>query len=376
MCFAAFILARNRGRQRSSGLGVGKTSDRNRSFFAILTLLTLVVAACSDGSASPAATAGVTASAGRSSADLTEAGLLAAAKKEGSVTVYLVAAVYEPLLNGFKAKYGIDVNNFRGATGPVQAKIDGELLSGVVLADVIDLAGVKAVMDGYVRNDHLAEIGDLPAAKSFPKEWITKNYAFVQLLHYELVYNTNKIREGEIKTWTDAVNPKWTGQMAAIDPSISPTAQGTYLFLQEKLGDDFIRKFADLKPTLYGAAGTAAQAVAAGEKSIGLMIISSVLAPLKSTKAPIASIAMNPTTGVWHYAAVLKKAAHPNAARLFMNYLLSPEGQTQFNAQGSGASPLAGLRDVAVVPNTYQPINEDYPAAQRARIMQLLGLAK
>jgi iron(III) transport system substrate-binding protein len=305
------------------------------------------------------------------------AALVAAAKKEGSVTFYTTAveSQYSATIKAFKNTYGIDVVVFRAPTAALQTKFEGELATGAVQADVLDYSGAKAAMDAMTKQGVFANLADLPAWQAFPKEWRTDTYAYTSLLTYAVPYNTTKIRAAELQSWQDVVSDKWKGKIILIDPLVSPTTSGLVVFLDQKLGDAFIAKLATLQPALATGGEPAAATIAAGDAWIGAILPTNVVESLKAKGAPIDYWIPNPTTGVWHYTAAVTRGKNPNAGRLFMDFLLTKEGQAAYNNTSSGASALEGVPGVAKVPATYQPLDETYPAAERTRVHNLL-LAK
>jgi iron(III) transport system substrate-binding protein len=273
----------------------------------------------------------------------------------------------------FTAKYGIEATAFRAATGPLQVKFQAEVSANNIQADVVQLTGVQSVMDTFASQGVWMDLTSLPAWKAYPTKSRTNTYAMVSGFYYEVAYNTDLVKASQLNTWNDLVDPRWKGRVAALDPSLSSSAQGIYVFLHEKLGDDFIRKMAALQLNFASGSTQAASSVAAGDKALAFGVASIGLNTLKMKGAPIDGWRPNPIPGNWHYAAATAKGPHPNAAKLFMNFLMSPEGQAAINNSGSGISPLPNVKGADSIPAGYEPLNENYSTEERNRVMQLLG---
>jgi ABC-type Fe3+ transport system substrate-binding protein len=266
-----------------------------------------------------------------------DAALVAAATKEGQLVWYstlIVNQITRPLALAFEKKYpGIKVQYSRQPSTAVALKISAEAQAGRIQADVFDGTNTILTLEpaGLVQ-PYLVE-----SAKHYPPEyrdpkgyWTTMNVYFLTT-----AYNTDLVKGADIpKTFDDLLNPKWQGRMAW---TTDPTSAGAPGFIQnilalkgEKAGMAYLEKLAAQKPVNVPASlRVVLDKVIAGEFPIGLMIFDHHVAISAAKGAPVAWIKMEPVVSTSNLISIVKGAPHPNAARLFLEYVLSDEGQRE-----------------------------------------------
>ena len=149
-----------------------------------------------------------------------------------------------------------------------------------------------------------------------------------QVNHVGLVliaYNKDKVSEAEApKSWKDLLDPKWKGKVAVGHPAFSGYV-GTWAVMLKKLyGWDYFEKLEKSKPQIGRSIQDTVTMLNAGERVVGASPQATSLIS-KSRGNPIGLI--YPTDGtliVPSPSMILKNAPHPNAAKLFMEYLTSP----------------------------------------------------
>jgi ABC-type Fe3+ transport system substrate-binding protein len=264
--------------------------------------------------------------------------LIAAARKEGEVVWYttqIISQLVRPVTAAFEKKYpGIRVRSTRANASETAVKILNESRAGRLQADVFD--GTTTVVplkaEGYV----LQWLPD--AAKDYPPEvkdpegyWIANN-----LFVITPGYNTSHIPRGkEPRTLQDLLNPALRGKMAW---NGFPTSSGVGGFIgtvltemgQEK-GMAYLRQLSKQNiANLRGSAREVLDQVIGGEFSLALQIFNHHAVISAKKGAPVDWIAMEPATVTLSTMSVLKQAPHPNAAKLFMDFVISREGQEVF----------------------------------------------
>jgi iron(III) transport system substrate-binding protein len=137
-------------------------------------------------------------------------------------------------------------------------------------------------------------------------------------------------------------------------------------------GDEFLKGLAAQNPTWTQSVVPGAQSLASGAAGLQIPAIHAVILTLIGQGAPIKELTPDRTTGVETLAAVTAEAPHPNAARLLLNYVLTPEGQAVLNANST--SPLPNIPGTMPLPSQYvsPPIAD--AAAQADQLTSLLGL--
>jgi ABC-type Fe3+ transport system substrate-binding protein len=267
-------------------------------------------------------------------ANAADSALVDAAKKEGHVVWYttlIVNQAVRPLVAAFQEKYpGIEVSYSRADSGPTALKILNEARAGKVQADIFDGTGTvpPLVQAGLVAN-FLPDNADKypPELKDPQGHWIAINLYFLTP-----GYNTQLVPKDEApKTLNDLLDPKWKGKMAW---STSATAgSGTFIgrileTMGETRGMDYLTALAKQDVVNVDASGrTVLDQVIAGEYPLALEIFNHHAALSAAKGAPVDWIKMTPVSAPISVASLLKDAPHPNAARLFLDFLASEDGQ-------------------------------------------------
>jgi ABC-type Fe3+ transport system substrate-binding protein len=264
-----------------------------------------------------------------------DSALIAAAKREGTVVWYTTQIVDQfarPAAAAFEKLYpGIRVSLSRTNATTAAIKILNENRAGKNQSDVFDgtVTVVPLKKDGYV----LKYIPD--AVKSWPAEYRDPEGYWVATNIYVLTpaYNTRLIPPGsEPKTYQSLLDPRFRGKMlwgVSLSSSAAVGFIGTVLDqMGEAKGMDYLRGLR--KQNIAGSDVSARQIldqVIAGEYAIALQIFNHHAVISAKKGAPVKWIPMQPATGVLSVVSIPKSAAHPNAAKLFENFLVSPVGQ-------------------------------------------------
>jgi iron(III) transport system substrate-binding protein len=160
---------------------------------------------------------------------------------------------------------------------------------------------------------------------------------------YVIVYNTNMVTGDAVpRGWDDLLNPRWQGRTGTWLIS-HPFAQLTKAW-NEQRATEFTERYARLNPMLFRSTFTLAQQIAAGELPIGLGLWHASQ-PVIARGAPVALVALEPTVTTSIWTAVARNAPNPNSARLFVAWLLTPEGARAYeDATQRGSALVEGTR--------------------------------
>lgn len=159
---------------------------------------------------------------------------------------------------------------------------------------------------------------------------------------YVIVYNRNLVPADAVPTgWDDLLNPRWQGRVGAWLIS-HPFAQLAKAW-NEQRAVDYTERFSRLNPMLFRSTFTLAQQIAAGELPIGLGLYHATQ-PVIARGAPVSVVPLEPTVTTSIWTAVARNAPNPNSARLFVAWLLTPEGALAYEQ--------ATQRGSALVPGT------------------------
>jgi iron(III) transport system substrate-binding protein len=264
-----------------------------------------------------------------------DAKLVANAKREGTVTMYTSLAPTEsgPLAKAFEAKYGIKVELWRGLSDGVVQRVVNEARAKRHVVDVVETNGPE--MEILARERLLAEfysphIADLPAGM-IPKhrQWMPDRVNF-----FVVAYNTQKVNAADIPKHIEGfLDPKWKGRIA-IELTDAEWMGGLVNAMGEARGMAFFKKLSEMKPDVRKGHILLAQLISAGEVDVGLTIYNANAQSLKQRGSPIDWVAVEPTLARPQGVAVARNAAHPHAAALLADFMISPEAQNMLNHMG------------------------------------------
>ncbi|MEA2906938.1 MAG: iron(III) transport system substrate-binding protein [Alphaproteobacteria bacterium] len=258
--------------------------------------------------------------------------LVEAAKKEGTLTFYTSMQTPEsgPLAAAFERKYGIKVSLWRATSDQVLQRAITEARGRRDTLDVVETNAPE--VEALGREQVTAEY-DSPHFADFPEWALPAHHKWVSARAnlWVVAFNTNKVKRAEIPaTYEGFADPKWKGKIA-IESTDQDWMYAVISFLGQERGMEMFRKLSAMKPDMRLGHALLAELIAAGEVPVGLTTYSGNADSVKKKGAPVDWVAVEPVVGRPQALAVAKNAPHPNAALLFVDFLLSPEGQKLLN---------------------------------------------
>lgn len=261
--------------------------------------------------------------------------LIQAAKKEKSVTVYhsMGRGPLKALSKRFEKKFGIKVNWTRKGTGGITRMFEAEKLAGVLKCDIVSVGDPSTfirwsnenVLTSFVSSNNPAFLKGLADPKGFS---IPGRAAYVSI-----GYNTKKVSKSEApKSWKDVLDPKWKGRIASIDPRKSGPARLWVAAMVQKFGWDYFKKLAKNKPLMLKSFSTSAVALVSGEADIVIPGNEGDILKRRVKGEPVDNV--YPKEGLLFRTGrtgICKSSPHPNAAKLWIEFEGSREGQTLLN---------------------------------------------
>lgn len=250
--------------------------------------------------------------------------IVKAANKEGAVTVYTSAGNSDVVFKAFEKAYPkIKITFVRQPTADLLTRLDQEISVGAKGADVAYHAQTAWFVDRS-KDGKLAAIHYGPAADGWPADAKAKTYATILTVPFEAVWNTKKGQP--VTDVADLVDHAGTAPIGLLDPASSVAAMSQYQAWVDTYGSDFLDKLAKLKTTVYPSTVPLTQAIGSGELAYGLAIPAGVVNPLIAAGAPVGhGIPAKGSVGYNYNAGVLANAPHPNAAMVFMNWLMEKD---------------------------------------------------
>jgi iron(III) transport system substrate-binding protein len=264
-----------------------------------------------------------------------QARLAQRAKQEGTLVVYTSLAPTEskPLADAFEKKYGVKVELWRALSDKVVQRVITEAQGNRHAVDVVETNSPE--MEAIAQEKLLAEVhspylADLPPG-SIPahRSWYPDRLNF-----FVVGYNTQKVKREELpQTYEGFLDPKWKGRIG-IEATDSEWMAALVKHWGEAKGMDFFRKLAAMKPDVRKGHVLLAQLVATGEVAVGLTMYNANIESLKKKGAPIDLAPVQPVVARAQGIGVARAAPHPAAALLFVDFVLSPEGQKLYESMG------------------------------------------
>lgn len=265
----------------------------------------------------------------------------AEARREGRVAVYsqAVPSIMQRVKADFeKNNPGIVLEVQRPI--PLSAAVDREIQTGSDGADVVINPDLVWTIERTRKNELIAPIG--PATQGWPDQYVVSNAApIVAMEAFIILYNANLVK-GPVTGYDDLLRPEFTNKLAI--PEInSPLLLAFYDWLEQTKGTPYLNKVAAQKPRIFASAVQSTQAISAGELTGSILGVAALVVPLAAQGSPIRMTLPNPSVGFPYAGMVLARSKRRNASLVFMDYVMSRQGQTAWAAEGEIASPLPNI---------------------------------
>ena len=258
--------------------------------------------------------------------------MLAAAEKEGKVVWYssVDVKVAEGIKKAFVAQYPkIDVEVERSGSERVFQRINQEYQSNIHNVDVVNSSDASHFL--FWKQQKLLAAHTPPDVAKFPAQYRDPDgmyFAWRATLDC-MAYNTNLVKESEApKSYADLLDPKWKGKLVKAHPSYSGTSlTGTYALIKV-LGWDYFEKLAKNGVQQLQSTTAPPKTLASGERAVMVDGNEYNVFIEMDAKSPIKPIyAQEGTPFVTSPTAIFAAAPHPNAARVFQNFLYTVKAQ-------------------------------------------------
>ena len=282
---------------------------------------------------------------------------LEGAKKEGKVHIYGVASseTRAALSKAFGQKYGIELEFVTARAEEIAARLTAERRANMYLADLY-IGGSTMSTTSYKPQGFLDPIKPLLVLPEVtdPKAWYggalyfgdkERQYVACPVLtasNNYLSVNTGSVKPGEIKSYKDILNPKWKGKIIINDPTITGAGSRWFAVVADRFtGLDYMRDLVKQEPVLTRDQRLQVESLARGKYAIAIGVQPDLQAEFVKAGAPIQTII--PEEGAWlgggpGLIAYFNRAPHPNATKIFINWLLSKEGQTLYSKTAKAES--------------------------------------
>jgi iron(III) transport system substrate-binding protein len=256
---------------------------------------------------------------------------LAGAKSEGSLTLYklgydLQAGAYPEFTKLFPF---LKVTDFEAATTTLLQRFGSEARAGRNAADVVMSGDTSQVAqfdsEGFVLHYDPSSASAFDQGK---QEGLYYPFAIYQLANG---YNSDLVSEEEaasLESWQGILDPKWKGKAAVGRWGSGPSGMVPYFYFFKEKDTGFWDQLLGQQPLLFDSAAVMAERLGAGGVSVAFFANDGNLSDQRGRGAPIRWRYADPSLAVYLVQFIAKDAPHPNAAKLWVEWLLSKPGQS------------------------------------------------
>jgi iron(III) transport system substrate-binding protein len=283
--------------------------------------------------------------------EIADAKLFAAAKAEKDLNVYgtYPSENMSDALDGFKKDTGIKIEYIRVPSSRLYDRVVAEFGAGKLLVDYVDLTDLTLMKD-WVSRGVMAK-NKVPWHDKIRPELRDKDGHWYYIVRpvQTIAVNTELVKEADYpKSWKDTFDPKWREKMGMPNIEGGGAALTLFAFLRMKVDPDSWKKIADLNPRTYPSSAPNVNDLVRGRTSAAYGGLSSFAEQIEN-KAPLKIII--PEEGMAAFGAmgnVTTTAKHPNAAKLYVQYMTSKRGSSLISKSGSyGTHPDATVPEAA-----------------------------
>ncbi len=266
------------------------------------------------------------------------------AKKEGRVVISVPASaeVRKGLEEGFKKRFGLEVETVAARGAAVVRKIVEESRAGIRYFD-LHVGGSESIVTGFLPENILEPIEPwliLPEVKEAKNWWgghiwvdNAKRYVYASFAYQTVTlwYNADLMKGEEVRSFDDFLNPKLKGRIGWLDPRTPGSGASMWTYLMHIKGEDYLQKLAGQKLALSRDQRVLAEILAKGKVALVAGLTYYSISPFIKAGLPVKPLP-TPREGLYAsggsgHLTIMKNPPHPNAAKLWMEFLYSDEGQ-------------------------------------------------
>ncbi len=297
-------------------------------------------------------------------------------KKEAKAFLFAgpgMATLRNAVIQNMNNKYGIDMDLVIAPSTSLVNKILSERRAGIYTGDVFvmgaeDLVGVLFPNQAAERLDDMLI---LPEVKNSDL-WLNGNIPFLDREHHaiafqaeissRMAYNTALLKPEEVDSFKDLLSPNLKDRIVMLDPTISGSGASWFYLAWKEMGVEYLNALIKNQPLLIRDNRQLVEWVSRGKYAVAIGVSTPLVNNFVESGAPIAMVPplkeAHEIRGGVSYSGMFTKAPHPDAARVFINWILSKEGQTTFSKITGVASRRLDVptdfleKDAILNPNT------------------------
>jgi len=278
--------------------------------------------------------------------------IVEAAKKEGKVVASIPPSteLRKGMEIAFTRRYGIGVEFVPARGGAIIQRMVSEAKTGAQYFD-LHIGGTESVVTGLLPENILEPVEPfliLPDVKD-PKQWWGGHiyidnakrfiYNFVAYQTVSLWANPNEYKPAEFKSFDDLLNAKLQGRIGISDPRTPGSGSSMWSYMHYIKGEEYLKRLVAQKLFITRDLRLLAENLAKGKIAVTSGIGYSEFYPFIKANLPVVPLAVPKeglyVSGGYGHLTVFKNQPHPNASKVFINWLLGHDGQEVF-ARGLG----------------------------------------
>ena len=281
-----------------------------------------------------------------------------AAKKEGKVVASIPPSpeLRRGMEIAFTRRYGIGVEFVPARGGAIVQRMVSEAKSGVQYFD-LHIGGTESVVRAMLPEHVLEPVEPffiLPEVRD-PKRWWGGHiwvdnakrfiYNFVAYQTVSLWSNPNEYKPADFKSFDDLLHPRLQGRIGISDPRTPGSGSSMWSYMNYIKGEEYLKKLVAQKLFVTRDLRLLAENLARGKIALTSGIGYSEFHPFIKAKLPVEPLPVPKeglyASGGYGHLVILKNHPHPNATRVFVNWLLGRDGQEIFSrSMGVGTRRL------------------------------------
>ncbi len=291
--------------------------------------------------------------------------LLSFSKKEQKVVIYTTMGPAErtAMMETVRAKFGLDLQFATGGGSELIAKINSERRAGLNIQDLLmggrttmQMAKDAGFLDALSPALILPEVLDAKAWYDEKVPYLDADKTLLSFLRRPgglVLVNTDLVADQEIKSFRDLLSPKWKGKIAIGNPTVAGAGSFFFMVVYEFMGPSYLEELRKQEPIITRDARQQIEWIAKAKYPIAVGISSVPVEEFVKAGAPVKSVipqeggATNCGNGGL---AFFKNAPAPNAAKVFINWLLTREGQTVMSQAAADQSKRTDVSSEWILP--------------------------
>ena len=274
--------------------------------------------------------------------------IVEAGRKEGKVVASIPpSAELRKLMElTFPKRYGIGVEFVPARGGNIIRRMVDEAKAGVQYFDA-HIGGTESIITGLLPENVLEPVEPffvLPEVRD-PKQWWAGHiwadnakrfiYAFVAYQTVSLWSNSKEYKPSEFRGFDDLLNPKLQGKIGISDPRTPGSGSSMWSYMNYIKGEEYLKRLVAQKLFVTRDLRLLADNLAKGKIAITSGIGYSEYLPFIKAGLPVMPLPVPKeglyVSGGYGHLTILKNAPPPNATKVFVNWLLSRDGQEVFS---------------------------------------------